>query len=546
MIWSARRTVPTSVWLIVGLYLLVAVCQSAVFPNFRSPDEREHVDLVAAVAVGDTWPWPAPGTFDLATGSSAGGFTVSGRIAEPLHLAERRLPPRADRPSFRAAGGSDRVDQRYNQLIQHPPLYYALAAAVLRSYPGWQDAPFDRIVLLLRLFSALLTTAVPLLMWGTARRLRLPEPLPVAAAVIPLTVPQFTQLASTVNNDSLLVLLFAALTLLLARVVTGDTGLRTALAVGVLTSLALLTKGFALLIPAWIVLAYLVAVVRFRRPTALGALVVAAVATVPGMLWWVRNVVLYGTLQPDGVLEARPDLSARYGWSDDGPTWLLRLFERLITLFFVNDQTGLRERNAPWWLAWTAFVVGVLAVVVVLVGRGLPRATTAVFVLPVVGLVAIVAMGSWSAYAFNLVYQGMQGRYMFGGLAGLGVVVVAAGVRLPGRVRGAIPLAVFGFAVLFQLVYLSYTVQQFWRPTTAGTGTAIREITAGIFSWYALPAPFLASALAATLVVSVALLVTLGRLAADRGPDLGGRGRATASSEPTARPGVATPEPMIG
>ncbi|MBA3524408.1 MAG: glycosyltransferase family 39 protein [Geodermatophilaceae bacterium] len=546
MIRSARRVVPAPVWLIVALYLLVAVCQSAVFPNFRSPDEREHIDLVAAVAVGDAWPWPDPGTFDLATGSAAGGFTVSGRIVAPLHLADRQLPMRVDRESYREAGGADRVDQRYNQLIQHPPLYYVLAAGLLSVYPDWPDAPFDRLVLLLRLFGALLTSAVPVLLWAVARRLTLPDPLPVAAALVPLAVPQFTQLASTVNNDALLVLLVAVLTLLLTRVITGDTGFRTALAVGVLTSLALLTKGFALLIPAWIALVYLVAVLRLRRPMALWSLAVGALATVPGMLWWVRNVVLYGTLQPNGVLESRPDLSARYGWSDGGGQWLLALLERFVTLFFVNDQTGLRERNAPWWLAWSAFAVAAVAVLAVLVLRSLPLAHTVVLLLPVVGLAAIVALGSWSAFAYSLAYQGMQGRYLFGGLVGLGVVVVAAATRLPERVRAAVPLALFGFAVLFQLVYLHYIVGQFWVPSAATGLTAARQTIVGIFSWYALPPEFLAPVVIATLAVCLALLVTLVRVAGHRGegpPDLD---RGAAASDPPDRFDASAPEPLVG
>jgi len=81
---TARPRVPTPVWLILGLYLLVVVGQTAVFPNFRAPDEREHVDLIVAVADGDAWPWPDPGTLLRSKGIAAGGFTTSNRIPGQL------------------------------------------------------------------------------------------------------------------------------------------------------------------------------------------------------------------------------------------------------------------------------------------------------------------------------------------------------------------------------------------------------------------------------------------------------------------------------
>lgn len=265
MLRSAWRAVPNPVWLILILHLLVVLCQSAVFPNFRAPDEREHVDLIVTVAQGHAWPWPDPGTVNVSKGSRAGGFTIQNRVPAPLHLSEHEPPPRGERPSYRAAGGADLMGPPANQLIQHPPLYYLAGAAVLSLYPDWEDAPFDRVYLILRLWNALLTAAVPLLLWATARRLSLPDPLPVAAALVPLGVPEFTHTAASVNNDNLLVVLAAALTLLLVRVLSGDTSRRTAVAIGVLTTLALLTKGLALMIPLWVGMAYLLAAFRFRR-----------------------------------------------------------------------------------------------------------------------------------------------------------------------------------------------------------------------------------------------------------------------------------------
>lgn len=510
---SVRR-VPASVWLILVLHLLVALWQTAVFPNFRSPDEREHVDLVVQVAQGTAWPWPAPGTLDQSRGSAAGGFTSRNRIEGQLHLADQPIAARGERPSYRAAGGTDMTGQRPNQLIQHPPLYYLAGAAMLSLYPDWPDAPFDRVYLVLRLWTALLLAPVPLLLWGIARRLALPEPVPIAAALVPLAVPEFTRAASSVNNDSLFVLLAALVTFLVARVMTGDTSRRTAAAIGVLTSLALLSKGFALMMPAWIALAYVAATVRWRRPGAMGSLAIAGLLMLPGLGWWARNRLLYGTLQPNGYVTTQAsDAPTPYGWSDGGLDWLTTLADRLITLFFVHDQTGQRQQHVPWWMAHVAFALIVVAVMVVLVARVLPRWDTVVLLTPTVGLAAIVAFGSWAAFMLDLRYGGMQGRYLHGGLVGLGVVAVAATARLPDRARHSVPLALFGFAGVIQGISLLYTLKLFWVPRE-GTGAGpLAQAVAAIYRWYALPPAVLAGVMAATAVAAVAVAVVLGRLA---------------------------------
>jgi len=502
-------SVPGIVWLILALHLGVVLWQTAAFPNFRSPDERQHADLVAMVARGEAWPWPAPGTLHLSTGSGAGGFTRSNRIDGPLRLADADIPPRADRPSYTEAGGTTpQPRQPANQLVQHPPLYYLAGAAVLALVPGWDEIPFDRAFLALRWWNAALTAALPLLLWAVARRLRLPEPLPVAAALVPLAIPELTHTESAVNNDNLLLVLCAGLTLLVARVLTGDLRRRTALAAGAVGSLALLTKGFALLVPAWLGLAYLVAAVRTpgSRRRAAGSLAVALLATAPGLAWWLRNKLVYGSVQPHGRYTEMPALTPRYGFADGGTEWAVRLLERLNTLFFVHDQTGDRLHHGPWWMAVVAGATVVAGVAVTLARRSLPAATALVLLFPVAGLLAIVAKGSYEHFAAYGTYGGMQGRHLYGGLAGLVVLAVAA---VPRRARRFAPLAVLLFAAAIQAVYLAYTLRLFWLPATGDLGAAVRAV----FTWYALPPAVLAAVVAAVVASSVATLVATARLA---------------------------------
>ncbi|SDZ63922.1 Dolichyl-phosphate-mannose-protein mannosyltransferase [Asanoa ishikariensis] len=504
------RAVPGLVWLILVLHVAVVLWQTAMFPNFRSPDERQHVDLIVAVERGAAWPWPDPGTLAVTEGSGAGGFTKSNRIDGPLRLADHPLPSRGDRPSYVSHGGNTRdPDQPANQLIQHPPLYYVAGGAALALVPGWDKIPFDLTYLVLRWWNVLFAALLPLILWAVARRLRLPEPIPVVAALVPLAIPELTHTESAVNNDNLLVLLFAVLTFLVVRVLTGDTTRRTALAIGAVGSLALLTKGFALLVPIWVVVAYATVAIRRRSPRVLLTLGVALLATLPGLAWWVRNRIVYGSVQPHGRFTEVPTLTATHSFGDGGLTWLARLLERMNTLFFVHDQTGDRLHHWPWKLAILAALVVAAGIVLTLVLGAVPRTTALVLLVPVVGLLAIVAKGSYEQWAATQTYAGMQGRYLYGGLVGLAVVAVAAASRLPDRWRRATPLAVLLGAVVMQAVYFGYTLDLFWTPADGNRLAAFRAI----FDWYAMPPVVLALVVLVAVAALVWLLVAMVRLA---------------------------------
>lgn len=544
----AGRAVPGVVWLITGLYLVVMVWQTAVFPNLRSPDERQHVDLIVMVHEGKAWPWPAQGTMSMSQGSAAGGFTKANTIRHRLHLADQGIPARDARPSYLDRGGTEVTGQPKNQLIQHPPLYYLAGAAVLALIPDWHDAPFDRVYLLLRLWNALLMVALPILCWATARRLGLPDPLPVAAALVPVAIPELTRSASSVNNDNMFTPLIAVLTLLVVRVLTGDTSRRTALAIGGVGSLALLTKGFGLVVPAWVALVYLVAAVRSRRVRgAAGSLAVAGAAMTPGLAWWVRNKVVYGTVQPHGLYTENPDMTPRYGWSDGGWAWLTRLAERMNTLFFVHDQTGQRQHHGPYWMAVIAGLLVLTGLVVVLALRVLPRSTTLLLLVPPAGIFAIVAKGSWDQYAYNHVFAGMQGRYLFAGLVGIAVVAVAAAARLPAAARRWAPLAVLVFGAAIHVVYLQYTVWLFWAPRGIRGIAAAWESLRAIHHWYAFPTPALLLIVllaAVALVATVVALLRVGRRGPDQDPPAPGDG--LGQTEPAGVSGVPAPRQAEG
>lgn len=511
------RQVPRVVWLVVLLHVLLTLCQTAVFPNFRSPDEFKHFDMIVAVERGTAWPWPDPGTLRVSEGSLAGGFVPGDTLTKRQALADRPMPPRSQRPSFLDKGGETSRNS-FNQMTQHPPLYYLGGAGVLALMGDWEDDPLDRVLLLLRWSNVLLLAPLPLLLYASARRLRLPEPVPVAASLFPLLVPELSRSGGSINNDNLLILAAAFLTLLLTHVLTGDTSRRTAVWVGAVTTVALLTKGLALVLPAWIAVTYAVALYRTRARSVVGSAAVAAVVTSVGLAWWVRNKVLFDAVQPAGLRIVLPPLPVRGSWEDGGARYVVHYIESMATTFFVQDYSAMaRDRTAArlhdptLWLARVVVVILVVAVVVTLVRRVLPRLDTLALLLPTVLLAALVGLGSWDAFETYGVYTAMQGRYLFAGAFALALVACAPLARTPERLRAVIPLLLLALGLVMHLATTAQSLSKYWAPahTSIRTWEGLRESVDAVVRWYALPPSVLLIMIVATALAAVASAMAL-------------------------------------
>lgn len=507
------RHLPRLVWLVVALNLLVMLCQTAVFPNFRSPDERRQVDLILAVEMGTAWPWPDPGTLPISRGSSAAGFTPSDRLVRRLHLYERPLPPRSQRPSFEEAGGLT-PEATFNQLVQHPPLYYLAAAGMVSALGDWEEDPLDRLLTLLRWWNALLLAPLPLLLYATARRLRLPAMVCKAASVFPLLVPELTRSGGSVNNDTPLMLTGALLTLLIAYVLTGDTSRRTALWIGAATTVALLTKGLALILPIWVALVYGVAFYRTRRRSVIASAAIAGTVIALGLSWWIRNRIVFGVVQPRGnFLEQPPALPPLFTWGDRGTEFLGRFVERLVTTFFVQDQTGARLHDPPWLLARVVLVLLTVGVVLTLALKVMPRVNVLVLLTPMVLLTGLIAKGTWDHFSQTGEYSALQGRYLYAGLAGLAVAAVAGMAHLPDRLCRYVPLLLFALGVLIHVANTLKSLSMFWVPADVPVRSweGVRTSVTAIFRWYALPPVVLMGVVISTAVVCILIAVELAR-----------------------------------
>lgn len=506
--WWGR--LPAALRLVVVLHTLLLLLATVLFPNYRGPDEPLHVDLIAAAAAGEATPWPGPGERMVDFGVDAGAFITNGRIPVRWVLPAEDAPPRGQRPSFAAAGGGIPTTAA-NQLVQHPPLYYYLMAPVLAAVPDWRDQPFDRLVALLRVVNALLLVPLPLLGFALARRVGLAEPVAVAAAAVPLAVPQLYHIGGSVNNDNLLLPLLAGTAVVAAAAARGDTRLRTAALLGGLVGLCLLTKGLALFLPLLVALAYAIGATRAGlRRTVLPAATALAVAAGLGGWWWVRNKLRYGTFQPDGTKLVQPKLVPHTSWGETGGEWLGQFAWLMTRRFWLDPGSTAVPRITD--------VAAIVAAVLVVAGVGLsvltrtPRRRDALLlVLPLACIAGIVGYGSWETWEKVIRASGMQGRYLYGALPGLAVLIVAGAGRVLGRRAAVLPLAVVLLAGAMQAVAVRLTLPIYWLPETGSRPARLVGGIEGLLAWSAWPPALVVAVALGALGTGVATVAVLAR-----------------------------------
>jgi hypothetical protein len=460
------------------------------WPLNQAPDEPWHVDLVVAVADGQAVPWPAPGRLAQAQGASAGmapvGIVPNSRDNYCGCRTYDAASAPSPWPSWADAGGAAPSRQK-NWLVQHPPLYYGLLAVPLRLLPGWPDRPYDVVVDWLRVWNLLFLLPLPLLAWAAAARL-VPDPAVAAVAgVSVLAVPVLQHIGSSVNNDNLLVLLCGCVTVLLAYVVRGDTSTRTALLVGLLTAAALLTKGTALALPPVVLVAYLLA--RSWKGV-VSAVVALGTGGLLGGWWWVRNLVEYGTVQPNGLVTdqtvpgRKPKITSL---ADSGAEFLRTAADRMSDTFWLHTSV----RTLPGWINAAGAVLSAVAAVLLVVGlvawvrRGLGAGAAAWTLLPALGIGAIVGAGAWANWTRTHSPGGLQGRYLYPCLVVL-AVPVALGLVTVAR-RWALPLVAVAAAGL-QVAYGLAVAREFWLPRTAAPWPSrVAEAWRNAIAWSPLP-----------------------------------------------------------
>ncbi|MCA5892778.1 DUF2142 domain-containing protein [Isoptericola sp. NEAU-Y5] len=478
---------------------------AVVTPTFRSPDEQNHVNSVLRIAHGGGWPAPgdayiAP-VVALAVEEAAYPADAPGRWVhrdDQRQLVDVVPVPRPERARVDAANaiGGPASGTEVDQMTQHPPLYYALGAAVLHA-TGLTEARWDVTMLALRLLDVVLLALVVPLAAESARRVTGSPSAGLVAAAFPLFLPQLGHVMGAVNNDALVVLTCAVVTYLAARVVTGDLRWRVVVALGVAIGLGLLVKVMAAFTLPTVLVAYLLA--RGARPWArLGrAVAVGLIALAVGGWWWVRNVVTLGAVQPVGrprdltLLATVPDAEV--------PSTIAG---RLAQSFFGNLSWLEIHLPGAWVVGGSAALTA--AGLVALAVPGARRAAAALLLLPT-ALAAGVAFNAWDLHAETGVLVAIQGRYVFGGVTALAVVVGIAVWqvvrRSERRLAAAVPVAV-GLGLAAAGGGLAWAFRAFYL----GPGESVGDAVDRWLAWSPLEAVPLQVLLGLAAVTGVAAL----------------------------------------
>jgi hypothetical protein len=246
-------------------------------------------------------------------------------------------------------------------------------------------------------------------------------------------------------------------------------------------------------------------------------------------LWWVRNLVLYKTVQVNGygaAASARLDLlqGATPGqhpfeiWWTRFKAWYESRFWSGLGLL---DQNGL---SVPLYRTLTVIViVGVILALVYGFGRGRgDRPAIVVLALPVLLITGVVVYGALSEYLRTGVSGGIQGRYAYPAIPGLAALVAVGYGRAAGRFARYLPIAALLGALAVQFVAARGVFFGLWLPVPWTGGGRLARYDAALHNlaaWSPWPVGVTYAAFVAAgvlIAVAVVAVVLPGQAAALR------------------------------
>lgn len=267
-----RRTDYVSLGLLLLAWLTLGAWFAARTPSWQAPDEPAHYNYVKHLAAGQ-WPIIEPSDWDQSALSAAVGAKF-----DPAHP----------------------IDEITYEDWQ-PPLYYLLQVPVYHLTGG--------SLLALRLLSVALGGGVVALAYVIGRTVFVKRWAALGVAAFVAFLPQHLAMLASVNNDSLAELIIAAILALLVSAWPDPPPARCLLALGLLLGTAFLTKGTTY---PMAVVAGLFLLARYRkratsvtdqagepanhpwRPVLRALALTFLPALALGLLWWGRNLVVYG------------------------------------------------------------------------------------------------------------------------------------------------------------------------------------------------------------------------------------------------------------
>ena len=489
---------------VLGLAFAVGV------PLFQNPDEPSHVDRVRHQA---DHPLDLP---DAGLRMRRSVVKTSEAVGLPMRYHQGwpgdLTGPRPDFPGFSEGIGPDRPACPDCQSYQYapPPAYSLLLAPVSAVL---EPAPADLHVLGLRVTGVLLALPLPFLTWWLAIEATRRSAVALAAAALAALNGPVVAATAAVNNDALAFTASAAVLALAATILRDGPSTARAVGLGAAMSVAGLTKVTALPV---VLVGGLVLLLAGRRH--LGPAVAGLVASVPGALWWLRNLVVDGRLTPGGteLFDATgPPTAGTESLAGYVSEHLGLLLHRALGLY------GWAQALVPAWVAWAA-LVGTAGLALGW-ARAADRASAwpsrrlLVLVLAPVASVAATVASSYGNHQRTGAVTGLAGRYLYPSAPMIWLAVAAALASVlarwaPGALRWA-PAGTVAAAAVAGLASLVACLNGLYG--TAGIRTFLdrAELVAPV-------AP--AGAIVAGLAVATVAAAGLAALAARPGPEPSG------------------------
>jgi 4-amino-4-deoxy-L-arabinose transferase-like glycosyltransferase len=430
-------------WLILALYLLLAVGYGLVNPLFEAPDEHWHYFTAQYVADNGRLPTVTDQYDEWLSQQAAQPplyYLLSSLIVRPIDTSQAReqvwLNP------FAAIGDASKTTN-LNRMVHGP----------------WEDWPWQGYALaahLLRLLSTLMGLGTLLFVAASARLLWPERPERALLAMALLAVwPQFLFLHASVTNDALITLLASAGIYQLLWLWQHEASPWRLLLLGLTIGLAALSKnaGVLLLIYSLGVLGWLAwRNGRFHLIPQAILYVLLPALLLAGWLWW-RNWLLYAD-----PLATEPFI--RIAGGDRGYTlWQVLLESDGLwrSLFAIFGWFNVRP---PDWVHW--IWSGMAVVAIVNVGRSaycvVRRNTLTDYAIRTTILLGWLLMVYAGLVTFMLRTEAAQGRLLFPAIVSL-VLGLAYGLsRLPRWLAGLTPLLGLTTAVycLFFVIQPTY------------------------------------------------------------------------------------------
>jgi hypothetical protein len=484
------RTLPRAVWLLLALALVRGLLYASLTPPWQAPDEPGHFEHAHLLAY-----YGRLITLEDARPELEGALIRSLYQYRGWEYVRQTPPDPVPARLHELTGLNSRTLWRFS--LAYVP--YALAARPLLG----QDVTLQ--LLAMRLVSVLLSPLVVLLTYLTAR---LVEPrsqvLALAAAIFVLFLPQHTYINAMVSDGNLAELFACGALYLLVKLQQAGITWPRMLGCGLCIALAVLTKATGYFLVPLVLIVGMSMLWRWLQSTGqqpaqtrLPAPALLA-ATVVGLLLLPALSLAVLPLVSSQPLAMLANIGSNQENLRDGWNYLLRLnqdreFEQALRSVFASfwGDFGWMIAGLPQVVYWALFVPPALA----LLGWGARwrRRQFSVERLspyPLLGLAALLPWAFMVAWfvASPVGLHSNQGRYLFGGIIALALLLVRGWLHLApasfaGRTLWAITLGMVALDMLALFgTLLQYFFPEAW-PSVPGLLAGLTAHKPGLFGW---------------------------------------------------------------